>query len=160
MIETIEIKDIKKGDRFWEKWDEFEALQDGQFTGTVKWCDHEWREQWALFAKNVKTGKTIAFVTTDGSPNNPELTTCNCYSNSDDFMTTNDNEILHALRDIADQLRENNEVLQALKKDMQVLVQERNEWEAAFNSTFQDLTGSGISDKNFILKGGSCDCGC
>lgn len=69
----LQIKDIKKGDHFWEKCWEFEALEDGYFAGTVTLYDIE-QKQWRVKGKKVGTDTVVNFLTTDGSPYGPHLT--------------------------------------------------------------------------------------
>lgn len=76
----IHIKDIKCGDLFWEKFVQFEALEDGQHAGTINLPGNPNADQWKVRAKLVgDTYHVIEFLTTEESAYGPHLDTENMY---------------------------------------------------------------------------------
>lgn len=61
------IADIKKGDRFWERDSQFEALEDGYMSGVFELPGVASAKQWSVKGKRVGGDEIIGFLVTEGA---------------------------------------------------------------------------------------------
>jgi len=76
----IDIKNIKRGDTFWEKYLEFEAIEDAEtIVGGIELCGKR-RDQHKVMAKAINSDQLVEFFVTEGAEHyGPQLYAQNQY---------------------------------------------------------------------------------
>lgn len=91
----LQLKDIKKGQIFWDKWAQCESLEDAHESGVTDLPGRPVCKQWSMKGKVIEDGTIINFLVTEGAEHyGPRLDTENMYERVTDAGTNGAQEQL------------------------------------------------------------------